>query len=151
MSNRTLHVNTTTDTRALLSTIWIAVLLAGLFRDVHEILRPGFVEELARDGTVYGTRVTDGTLLASGFVLAFLVSIVVLARVLPYVWNRRVNIAGAALMAGGTLATWPKDPDDLLFGAFQLAGVALVVAICARWRESVSSASDQEVSTPVPV
>lgn len=39
-----------TDTPALLSTMWIAVLLLDLFRDIHKVHRPGFVDELAHAG-----------------------------------------------------------------------------------------------------
>lgn len=163
MQNRTPHENSgfrwtgragigraahQTDAPALLSTMWIAVLLANLFRDVHETLRPGFVDELAREGTVYGTQVTDSTLLVSGFVLVFLVSVVVLARILPRRSNRRVNVLAAVLMASGVLASWPKDPDDFVFGAFILIGVALVVMVCARWRNDIGSPAED--ATPAP-
>ena len=150
MDNRTLHENNRPDTPALLSTMWIAVLLANLFRDIHEVLRPGFVDELAHDGTVYGTRVSDSTLLGSGIVLVFLVSVVVLARILPRRSNRRINFVAAALMAAGVLASWPKDPDDFVFGVFQLLGVALVVAVCARWRDDIGTSAEHETPAPVP-
>lgn len=154
MSKRTLHDNAGApslvdkgsnssrgelDVRALLSTIWIAILIADLFRGVHEILRPGFVGELAQAGTVYGNEVTDGTLVWSGLVLAFLTSLVVLARVLPRRSNRRVNIVGAFLLAAGVLASWPKDPDDYVFGAFMVIGAGVVTAICARWRSDIGT------------
>lgn len=119
----------------VLSTLWIAELLMTLFRDMHEILRPGFVDELAHSGTVYGVRVSDGALVGSGVVLVFMVSVVVLARILPRRSNRRVNFVAAAFMALGVLASWPKDSDDLLFGAVQLLGVGLIVMLCARWRD----------------
>lgn len=121
--------------------MWIAVLLLNLFRDIHEVLRPGFVDELSHRGTVYGARVSDSTLLGSGLVLVFLVSVVVLARILPRRSNRRVNVVAAGLMTLGVLAIWPKDPDDLLFGAAQLIGVAIVVGVCARWRDGVGSST----------
>ena len=155
MSNRTLHENIQNDVDrrsaverlvhivdvpTFLSTMWIAVLLANLFRDVHEILRPGFVEELADEGTVYGTTVSDATLVVSGIVLILLVSTVVLARFLPRRSNRRVNVVAAVAMSGGVLASWPKDADDLLFGTVQLAAAALIVAVCVAWRESTDPA-----------
>lgn len=136
------HVGPPIDTPTLLSTIWIVVLLADLFRAVHETLRPGFIEELARDGTVYGNTVGHATLLGSGFVLTFLMMLVVLVRVLPRRWNRWVNLVGATLLASGVLASWPKDPDDYVFGAFMLGGVAVVVAICARWTDDADSSAD---------
>ena len=122
------------ETPALLSTVWIAILLANLFRDVHEVLRPGFVDELAHEGTNYGRLVSNTTLLVSGLLLAGFAAVVVLARILPRVWNRRVNVAAAAMMAAGVLASWPKDPDDFVFGTVQLAGVGLIVAVCVAWR-----------------
>lgn len=120
----------------MLSTLWIAILIGGLFRDVHEILRPGFVDELAHQGTNYGREVTDGLLLGSGLVLMLLISVVFLARVLPRRPNRIVNFVATGFTTLGTLAIWPKDPDDIAFGLFQLAGVALVVAICVRWPQN---------------
>ncbi len=119
--------------------MWVAILFADVLRAAHEILRPGFVDELAHEGTNYGRQVTDGTLLWSGLALVFIVSVVVLARILPRRWNRRVNVLAALMMGGGVLATWPKDPDDFVFGAFQLLGSAIVVLICARWSEESSS------------
>lgn len=146
MTYRTLHENISTTSGSgssidrvgrpvVLSSLWSATLLSMLFRDVHETLRPGFVDELAHDGTVYGTEITDTTLVVSGIGLLALCSTVVLARVLPRRSNRRVNLGAAALLTAGTLFSWPKDPDDLVFGAAQLGAAALVVAICARWRE----------------
>lgn len=153
MTNRTVHGNphsvatdrgtslrepkqpATPDITVLLSTIWIAVLFADVLRGVHETLRPGFVEELALDGTVYGNEVTDATLLVSGVILTFIVSVVVLARILPRRANRIVNALAAVLMIGGVLAIWPKDPDDYVFGAFQIAGAVWVLAIVGRWNE----------------
>ena len=150
MDNRTLHENNRPDTPALLSTMWIAVLLANLFRDIHEVLRPGFADELAHDGTYYGTRVSDGTLFWSAIVLVFLVSVVVLARILPRRSNRRVNVVAALMMAAGVLSSWPKDPDDFVFGAFQLIGVALVVTVCTRWRDDNTSVAEQATPLPLP-
>lgn len=155
MNNRTLHENTvvnpsspsglpkwnhqSVDTPTLLSTLWIAVLFADAFRGLHETLRPGFVEELAHEGTVYGNHVTDGVLLVSGVGLAFLCAVIVLARILPRRANRVVNVLAAIMMISGVLASWPKDADDLVFGAFQIAGSALVMSISVRWKQDESS------------
>ncbi|MEM7324768.1 MAG: hypothetical protein AAF531_16895 [Actinomycetota bacterium] len=119
----------------LLSTLWIAVLFADVLRGVHEILRPGFVDELANEGTNYGRVVTDATLFWSGLVLAFIASVVVLARVLPRRSNRIVNIIAGVMMIGGVLFSWPKDPDDFVFGTVQILGAVIVITISARWRD----------------
>lgn len=118
----------------LLSTIWISVLLSMLFRDVHEYLRDGFIAELASAGTVNGSEVTGTTLLVSAIVLQLPLAMVVLARVLPRQINRVANIIVAAVMALGIAGTWPKDADDIVFGIFQLASLALIAVISLRWQ-----------------
>ncbi len=152
MNYRTVHENPritlseranepTLDRPILLSTLWIAILLADALRGIHETVRPGFVDELAHEGTVYGNEVTDGILLGSGFVLVYIIAVVVLSRVLRRQANRLVNVIASLLMMAGVLASWPKDPDDLVFGGFQVAGALLVVVICARWRADDQSTS----------
>jgi len=148
MPNRTLHENSTVDTPALLSTLWTSILFADVLRGVHETLRPGFIDELAHEGTNYGREITDTTLLWSGVVLTFITSVVVLARILPRRWNRRVNVAAAVMMAAGVLASWPKDPDDYVFGSFQLVGSIAVAVICARWRTDAGTGSATRPAKP---
>ena len=127
------RVSSRISTPELLSTLWIAVLLADVLRGIHETLRPGFVEELAVEGTVYGNVVTDGSLAVYGVVLGYLSVLVVLSRVLPRRANRWANVIGSLMMISGVLVSWPKDPDDLIFGTVQLAGAVAVMAICVRW------------------
>ncbi len=166
MTNRTLHENTETPLQqrdlqrsvpreieipTLLSTMWIAILLADALRGIHETVRPGFIRELANEGTVYGNTVTDETLLASGFVLTFICVVVVLARILPRRSNRIVNVLAGLMMIGGVASLWPKDPDDLVFGVAQIVGSALVLWICARWRSDSESTLTLGMSPPAVV
>ena len=51
-----------TDIKAVLSTLWMFVLLNIIFRDIHDLFRPGFLEEMMT-GSVNGTEVTEEALL----------------------------------------------------------------------------------------
>ncbi|MEL6892525.1 MAG: hypothetical protein AAFP84_13060 [Actinomycetota bacterium] len=133
--------------RQLLSTLWIAVLLADVLRGIHETLRPGFVRELAQEGTVYGNTVTDGALAIYGVMLGYFSVLVVLSRVLPRRPNQWANIIGAAMMIAGVAVSWPKDPDDLIFGALQVAGSALIIVTCLRWAGDSSTHAELSGST----
>lgn len=141
MRNRTLHENILNP--RLLPTIWVTVLLSMLFRDVHEFLREGMITELANEGTVYGTRVTDTTLIVSAVALQLPIAMVLLSKVLPDRTNRIANRIVAALMVLGVLGFWPKDGDDYIFGAFQLAALALIGVICHRWVDTPNAATDR--------
>ena len=46
-----------------------------------------------------------------------------------------MNGIGAVMMSSGILVTWPKDPDDLIFGALMLAGALAVLVISVRWSD----------------
>jgi hypothetical protein len=168
MSIRTPHDNsldalarsfpTVTSSRApgpqLLSTLWIYVLLSMLFRDVHEFLRDGFIHELATAGTVNGSEVSGSTLLVSGLVLQLPLAMVVLSRILPRRISRVANTGVAAIMALGVVGVWPKDADDIVFGIFQLVGLAAIVIICHRWHhidiDSNTSATNQPPQPATP-
>ena len=52
------------DTKAILSTLWIFVLLNIIFRDIHEIVTPEFIEK-----TVNSVQPTEGLFLAAAIML----------------------------------------------------------------------------------
>ncbi len=56
--NATLTMNDL-DKRLKLSSLWVFVFLNMIFRDLHELGRPGFLEEVM-SGVVGGVQVTDG-------------------------------------------------------------------------------------------
>lgn len=53
----------------MLSTLWVFVLLTVIFRDIHELFRQGFLEEIM-SGEVNGVEMTETTLLIAGIALA---------------------------------------------------------------------------------
>ena len=54
--------------KAVLSALWIFFLLNMLFRDIHELFRPGLLEEMMT-GIVNGTHITDQALLGASIAL----------------------------------------------------------------------------------
>ena len=119
-------------TALLLSALWTYVLLSTLFRDVHELFRPGFVEGLV-DNTVHGVSVDETQVLLGGVLLQLPLALVPLTLVMSRTVARISNIVGAALMGLGVLSIWPKDADDYVFGGFQLIAITAIIAIAARW------------------
>ena len=137
-------------TPVILSTLWIYVLLSTLFRDIHEIFRDGFIEELAMTGTVRGTHVTSTSLVVAGLFLQLPIAMVVAARLLPPRANRVANSVTAIAVAAGLLGLWPKDADDIVFGAFQLVGLAAIIVLSLRWpiRDADANASREVLQPP---
>lgn len=80
--------------QATLSTLWLVTLLHVIFRDIHEFLRPGFLEEVMAK-TASGAGLAETAF--SGFVIALEIPVmmVLLARVLPRRSNRWLNLLAA--------------------------------------------------------
>jgi len=86
----------TMDMKAKLSISWIFVLLNVIFRDIHELFRPGLLAEMMT-GTVNGVQMTEGTLLVAGIMLEIPIAMVLLSRVLPYRINRWANLIASVI------------------------------------------------------
>jgi hypothetical protein len=125
------------DRRSVLSTAWIFVLLNVIFRDLHELFRPGMLEEML-SGTVNGVTVTDQVLLLAGVMLQLPLAMVLLSRVLPDRASRWANLVAAlasvAIVLVPTLVTSTPDLDDLLFAAAELVGLLFIIGSAWTWR-----------------
>lgn len=118
------------EKKALLSTAWIFVLLNMLFRDIHEVFRPGMLEEL-----LTASAVGEGMMLVGGLMVELPIAMVLLSRLLPHAANRWLNV-GAGLLMMATVVAFNLSPnwDDVLFMAAELLGLALIVWTAWRWR-----------------
>jgi hypothetical protein len=120
------------DIKAKLSTSWIFVLLNVIFRDIHELFRPGLLEEMMT-GTVNGVQITEGTLLVGGIMLEILIAMVILSRVLPYRVNRWANIIAGAIAIPLVIGIGPKDLDDLFFATIEVVALLLIIWYAWKW------------------
>jgi hypothetical protein len=87
------------ETKAKFSTLWMFYLFNVIFRDIHEFVEPGFIEQIMT-GTFNGMQITEELLLFGGFVAAVPISMVLLSRLLPYGANRWANIIAAVITLG---------------------------------------------------
>lgn len=101
-----------TDWRAKFSAAWIFVLLNVIFRDLHQLFKPGVLAEMMT-GTVNGVQMTEQTLLLGGIAAEIPIAMVILSRLLSYRTNRWANIVAAAIAIPLTLWNAPTDLDDV--------------------------------------
>jgi hypothetical protein len=120
------------DRKALLSTLWIFVLFNIVFRDIHEMLRPGFLEEVMT-GTVNGVQMTEGFLLLGGMMLEIPIAMVLLPRVLPYRVNRWANIIAGPIAIALVVVGRPSDLDDMFFATIEIVSLSLIVWYAWKW------------------
>lgn len=133
----------TVETKAKLSTLWIFVLLNVIFRDLHELAKPEYLEELING------QVSELMLLLAGFMIEVPIAMVLLSRLLPYGANRWTNITVAVILILLIIAYGTNDLDDTFFLIVEIAALSFTIWSAWRWRNPVikQSAIAQEVSS----
>ena len=71
------------EIKTLLSTLWIFVILNMFARDIHELGRPGMLEQVM-SGVVDGVTITEGLMLLGGIMFEIFLVMVVLSQVLKH-------------------------------------------------------------------
>jgi len=128
-TNKTIGI----DTKALLSTLWIFILFNMIFRDLHEFVRPGFLEEIMT-GTVNGVPIIEPLLLLGGIMAEIPISMVLLSRILNYKVNRWANVIAGALTIAFVINNGVKDLDDIFFAIIEVVSLSFIIWIALRWR-----------------
>jgi hypothetical protein len=120
------------DMKAKLSTLWIFVLLNVIFRDIHELFRPGFLAEMMT-GTVNGNPMTEGFLLLAGIMLEIQIAMVILSRMLKYRINRWANIIAGLISMASIIVVGVNDLDDIFFAGVEIVALVLIVWFAWKW------------------
>jgi hypothetical protein len=130
-------MDTRIDKKALLSAIWIFVVLNYLYCDVVSLMDSNLLKQYL-SGTVNGMEFTQGALLAASILMEISISMVLLCRVLPYKANRWANIiAGVITTAVQTMTLFAGAPAMyyLFFSIIEIASTAAIVWLAWTWRE----------------
>lgn len=122
--------------RLVLSILWVFIILNFFARDIHELGRPGMLEQMM-SGTIDGVVVTEMLMLIGGVMIEIPILMTVLALLLPYGVNRWANIGvGFLTMAMIVAMNTKPDLDNVFFMSIQLIALAAIVWIAWRWRAS---------------
>ncbi len=122
------------DMKGKLSTLWIFFLLNLIFRDIHDLFRPGLLEQMMT-GVVNGTQVTDELLLLGGIMVEIPISMVLLSRLLNYRLNRWANIIAGSITLTSIIANKPIDLDDVFFTTIEIIALGAIVWLAWQWRK----------------
>lgn len=120
--------------RVLLSILWIFVILNFFARDIHELGRPGMLEQMM-SGTIDGVVVTDMLMLLGGIMMEIPILMTVLALLLPLGVNRWTNIGvGLLTMIMIVAMNLQPDLDNVFFMGIQLIALLAIIGIAWWWQ-----------------
>jgi hypothetical protein len=122
------------DPRLLLSSLWVFIILNFFARDIHELGRPGMLEQMM-SGSIDGVVITEMLMLLGGIMIEIPILMTILALLLPYGINRWTNISvGLLTMAMIVAMNLKPDLDNVFFMSIQLIALIAIVGIASRWQ-----------------
>ncbi|MBX2827505.1 MAG: hypothetical protein KTR22_05050 [Flavobacteriaceae bacterium] len=120
-------MNNKITSQTLLSTLWVFILFNMIFRDLHQLLAQGYIEEMM------ALEISNPAMLFYGIILEIPIAMVLLSRILKDKTNKWTNIVAASFVMLGTLSTLPSaDWDDIFFVLVKL--VAFLAIIRVAWK-----------------
>lgn len=123
------------STRTVLSTLWIFLLLNIFARDIHELGRPGMLEQMMA-GVIDGVKITEGLMLIGGIMIEIPILMVLLSQVLPFKISRWANIGAGILTTMIVVSTnLNPDLDNMFFLVIKIAALIGIVWVAWRWKD----------------
>lgn len=132
-----MNANTTKklDTKVLLSTLWIVVMINMLKADILSGFIPAMAEELA--GTSVGTGASIPQLMLFGAIMGQLgIAMIILSRVLKYEINRWVNIVVGIVNIAYIWGGMTTYPHYIFIATVETLCLLLIVWFAWKWRDS---------------
>jgi hypothetical protein len=123
-----LFVRPLEDKRALLSTLWIAVLFNIVCADILSFISPGFFEELA------AMKVDSTMLLVFAVLLEIPILMILLSRILVRKVNRPANILASIITILFVVGGGSASLHYIFFESVEVVLMIIIASIAWKWR-----------------
>ncbi|MDO6440497.1 DUF6326 family protein [Cyclobacterium sp. 1_MG-2023] len=121
--------------RTKLSFLWVYVLMNIIIKDIHDLFRPGLLEEM-QNGIVNGNTITEELMLIGGILLELPILMIVLSQFLPHNPNKWLNVCVATLSILTLFMNLPKDLDDVFFLITTAIGLLTIIVFALKHKET---------------
>lgn len=121
------------DTKVVLSSLWIVVMINMLKADILSLNIPGATEEVARTAVSTGASIPQ-LMLAGAIMGQLAISMIVLSRVLKYGINRWVNIIVGIVIIAYIWGGMAAYPHYIFIASVETLCLLLIIWIAWMWR-----------------
>ena len=121
------------DTKVLLSTLWIVVMINMLKADILSLYIPGSAEELARTAAQAGASIPQ-LMMAGAIMMEISIAMIILSRVLKYGINRWVNIIISLITIAFVVGGGVTYPHYIFIATVEVICLLLIIWIAWKWR-----------------
>lgn len=123
------------DTKVLLSTLWIAVMVNMLKADILSLFIPGAAEEVAKTAASSGASIPQ--LMLVGAVMGQIgIAMIVLSRVLKYGINRWVNIVAGLVTIAYIWGGMASYSHYIFIASVETLCLLLIIGFAWTWRNA---------------
>ena len=122
------------DTRVLLSTLWIVVMINMLKADILSLYIPGATEEVVKTSASAGVSIPQ-LMLGGAIMMEISIAMIILSRVLKYGLNRWLNIITAIITIMFVVGPGASYPHYIFIAAVEVLCLALIIWNAGKWME----------------
>jgi len=127
------------DTKVLLSTLWIVVMINMAYADILGLFIPGALEEVAKTSFSTGTTIPQ-LMLGGAIMLEIPIAMILLSRVLKFKVNRWVNIIASVITIAYVVGVGSLYPHYIFIATIEVVCMLLIVWLAWKWRNPEGAA-----------
>ncbi len=121
------------DTKVLLSTLWIVVMINMAYADILSLHIPGAFDEVAKTSASAGASIPQ-LMLVGAVMMEIPVAMIILSRVLKVGVNRWVNIIAGIFTIAYIWGGMASYPHYIFIAAVETICLLLIVGFAWKWR-----------------
>ena len=120
------------DTKVLLSTLWIVVMINMLKADILSLFIPGATDELAKTSASTGTPIPQ-LMLGGAIMMEISIVMIVLSRVLKYKVNRWTNIITSIITIVFVVGAGVSYPHYIFIATVEVICLLSIIWFAWKW------------------
>ncbi len=120
------------DTKVLLSTLWIVVMINMLKADILSLFIPGALGEVAKTSVSTGTPIPQ-LMLGGAIMMEISIAMIILSRVLKYGVNRWVNIIVSIITIAFVVGGGVSYPHYIFIAIVEVICLLLIIWNAWKW------------------
>jgi hypothetical protein len=121
------------DTKVVLSSLWIVVMINMLKADILSLFIPGSMDGVARTAASTGATIPQ-MMLGAAVIGQLAIAMIILSRVLKYGINRWVNILAAIVIIAYIWVGMVSYPHYIFIASVETLCLLLIVWFAWKWR-----------------
>ncbi len=122
------------DTKVLLSTLWIVVMINMLKADILSLYIPGSLDELAKFA---GETPITQLMLVGAIMMEISIAMIFLSRVLKYRVNRWTNIIAGIITIAFVVGGGSTYPHYIFIATIEIVCMLFIIWIAWKWKPAV--------------